>query len=103
MRKEICVETGNKERWACLFVTYGEGVRLPLEDMESIFGGAFLENVEAELEDNKPLYVEDEGDRIPVITIPTLIDAVMNTDAPDKTALYNLLIGVESTLVNIWE
>ncbi len=102
MRKEICVNTGTDERWACIFVTYGEGVRLPLEDMENIFGGAFAENVEIELEDNEPLYIEDEGDKVPVITIPTLIDAVMSTDAPDKTALYNLLMAVESTLVNIW-
>lgn len=103
MRKEICVNTRSGEAWACIFVTYGEGVRLPLEDMENIFGGAFAENVERELEDTEPLYVEDEGDQIPVITIPTLIDAVMSAEAPDKTALYNLLMAVERTLVNIWE
>lgn len=104
MRKEISISTmENKDRWAVVFVSYDEGVRLPLEDMENIFGGSFLENVEKELEDSEPLFFSDDGERIQVITVPTLIDAVITADKPDKIALYNLLGAVEKMLVNIWD
>lgn len=100
MRKEISVTTKkNIKKWAVLFVAYGEGVKLPLEDMENIFGEEFLENVEQDMGDSEPLYVDDEGDKIQVITIPTLIEAAINTD---RIALYGLLGAVEDALVNVW-
>lgn len=103
MRKEISVTTKrNESRWAVVFVSYNEGVRLPLEDMGCIFGGRFLESLERDLEDSEPLYVEDEGDLVQVITIPTLIEAVVNTEDADRIALYNLLGVLEDMLVKIW-
>lgn len=100
MRKEISVTTKkNVTKWANIFITYGEGVRLPLEDMENIFGEEFLENLERDLGDSEPLYADDEGDKIQVITIPTLIETSINTD---RIALYGLLEAVEDALVNVW-
>lgn len=100
MRKEISVTTKkNVTKWANIFITSGEGVRLPLEDMENIFEEEFLKNVERDMEDSEPLYTDYDGDKIQVITIPTLIEAAINTD---RIALYGLLEAIEDALVNVW-
>lgn len=103
MRKEISVTTKkNVTKWANVFIVYGEGVRLPLEDMENIFGEEFLENVERDLGDSEPLYADYDGDKIQAITIPTLLDGVLSTEDADRIALYSLLGAVEDALVNVW-
>ena len=103
MRKEISLTTGeNKIKWVAVFVTYNEGVKLPLEDIENIFDEAVMESIERELADSDPLYADDEGDQVPAITIPTLIEAVVNTADADRVALYSLLAELEKMLVKIW-
>lgn len=101
MKKTVCIMTmENVKKWANVFVTYGEGVRLPLEDMESIFGAAFLVNVKRELADSEPLYINDDGEMWEAVTIPTLIEAARDID---RVALYGILGAVENVLVRVWD
>ncbi len=106
MRKEIYVINETKSgSCAVMYVEYGKGVSLALEDMVNIFGEdrGFTKVLERELEDNDPLYVNDEGDLIQCITIPTLVEAVYGAEDPlERVTLYNMLMEIEKSLVNIW-
>ena len=106
MRKEIYAVNETKGgEWSVIYVEYGKGVKIALEDVLSIFGEdkGFTEALEKELEDNAPIYVDDEGEQIQVITIPTLIEAVYHAGNPKaRLTLYNLHMEIEKTLVNIW-
>lgn len=104
MRKEISVTNNeNIEKWFSMYVIYGIGVRLPIEDMENLFGGEFLNNVEFLTEDSELLTVNDDGEAVPVITLVTLIHAVVSCKMPDMLMLYGLLQKVEDALVNVWD
>lgn len=104
MRKELSITNNeNNEKWFSMYVIYGDGVRLPIEDMENLFGGEFLDNVEFLTEDSEPLIVNDDGEDVPVITLVTLIQAVISCENPDMLTLYGLLQKVEDALVNVWD
>lgn len=106
MRKEIYMVNETKGgSCAVMYVEYGKGVSLALEDVVNVFGEdkGFTKALEKELGDNDPLYVDDEGDKIQVITIPTLIEAVYGAEDPlERATLYNTLMEIEKALVNIW-
>lgn len=103
--REIYFNKGNGGNGCgVMFITYGEGVRIALEGIASTFEedkefNAYMQEYQ---ESNIPLYVNDEGDDIEVITIPTLIDAVYHAKSPQTITLFNLLQEVENSLVNVW-
>ena len=106
MRKTIYMVNETKGgSCANIFVEYGKGDSLALEDMVNVFGEdeGFTKALEKELEANAPLYVDDRGDILQVITIPTLIEAVYGAEDPlERATLYNTLMEIEKALVNIW-
>ena len=106
MRKEIYAVNETKGgEWSVIYVEYGKGVKIALEDAISIFGEdkGFIKALDKELKDNSPIYVDDEGEQVQVITIPTLIEAVYGAEDPKvRLTLYNLHMEIEKALVNVW-
>lgn len=103
--REIYFDKGNGEKGCgVIFIQYGLGVRVALEGIESIFDEdkGFTDYMKDYADSNFPLYVDDEGDDIEVITMPTLIDAVYHAETPQTITLFNLLQEVENSLVNVW-
>lgn len=87
-----------------LCVSYENGVRITVSDLQNVFENGFSEYLTQYHEENEKeyLYENTMDPAFEIVPVAILIDAAYSLGETDKVTLFNWLDAIERRLVRVW-